>query len=67
MLTLLCELLHLITILDLIDKNLRGFEAWDKVFVDNDGCVTGDVTRNFLFPFLVDETAEAPDVNILAA
>jgi hypothetical protein len=67
MLTLLCELLHLVTILDLIDKNLGGLEAWDIVFVDNDGRIAGDVACDLLLPLLVDETAEATDIDILAA
>ena len=67
MLTLLCELLHFVTTLDLINKNLRWFKAWNIVFVNNDGCVAGDVACNLLLSFFVDETAEAPDVNILAA
>lgn len=66
-LTLLCELLHLITILDLIDKDLRGFEAWYEMFVDNDRRIAGDVACNLLLPLLVDEAAEAPDVNVLTA
>lgn len=67
MLTLLGELLHLVTILDLIDKNLRGLEAWDIVFVNNDRSIAGNVTSDLLLPLLINKTAEAADINVLAA
>jgi hypothetical protein len=38
-LTLLGQLLHFITILDLVDKDLCRFEARDKLLVDNDSGV----------------------------
>ena len=37
------------------------------MFVDNDRCVAGDVTCNFLLSLLVNETAEAADINVLTA
>ena len=66
-LTLLRELLHLVAVLDLIDKDLRRLEAGNVMLVDNDGSVAGNVAGDLLLPLFVDETAKAADVDILAA
>ena len=60
-------MLNLVAVLDLIDEDLRRFETRYEMFVDNDGSIARNVTCNLLLPLLVDETAKAPDVDILAA
>jgi hypothetical protein len=67
LLTLLSELLHLVAVLDLVDKDLRRLEAGDEMFVDNNGSVARDVAGDLLLPLFVDETAKAADVDVLAA
>ena len=58
-------MLHLVAVLDLVDEDLRRLEAGDVVLVDDDGSIARDIPGNFLFSLLVDEAAEAPDVNVL--
>lgn len=60
------ELLYFVTVLDLIYKDLSRFEAGDKVFVDHNGGVARNIAGDFFLSFFVDETAEPPDVDILA-
>jgi hypothetical protein len=60
------ELLHLIAVLDLVDKDLGRFEAGDVMLIDDDGGIPGDVAGDFFLPLFIDETAEAPHINIMA-
>ena len=62
----LSQLFYLVAILNLIYEDLSGLETWNKVFVNNQCGVSGDVTGNFLFALLVDKTSEAPNVNIVS-
>jgi hypothetical protein len=59
------KLFYFFAVLDLVDKNLGGFEAWNKVFVYNQGSVTGNISRNFLLSFLIDKASEATNVNVV--
>jgi hypothetical protein len=61
------KLLYLIAVLDLIDEDLGGLEAGDIVLIDHDGGVARDIPGDFLLSFLVDETPESADIDILAA
>ena len=58
-------MLHFVAVLDLVDEDLSRLEAGDVMFIDNDGSIARDIPGNFLFSLLVDEAAEATDVNIL--
>ena len=60
-------MLHFITVLDLVDKDLGGFEAGDVVFVDDDGSITRYVPGNLLLSLLINEASEAADVNVLTS
>lgn len=66
-LTLLCELFHLVAVLDLVDEDLRRLKTGNEMFVDDDSSIAGDVTSDFLFSLLIDKAAKAPDVDVLAA
>ena len=59
-------LFHLLTVFNLIYKDLRRFETGNKMLVNHQSSVPGDVTGNFLFALLVDEPAKATDINIVA-
>ena len=41
-------------ILNLRDKALSGFEGWNEVLWNNNGCVLGDVSSGFLSSLLYD-------------
>ena len=60
-------MLHLIAVLDLVDKYFRGLEAWDEMLIDHNGGVARNVACNFFLSFLIDETAKTPHVDIVAA
>lgn len=34
------ELLHLIAVFDFVNENLSGFEAWNEMFIDDDGRIS---------------------------
>jgi hypothetical protein len=61
------KLFYLITVLDLIDEDLGGFETGDIVFINYDGSVARDIAGNFLLSFLVDKASKATDIDILSA
>jgi len=60
------SLFHLLTVFDLIYKDLGWFKTGNKVLINYQGSVPGDVSGNFLFALLIDETAKAPDINVVA-
>ena len=59
-------LFHLLAVFNLIYKDLGRLKTGDEVFIDHQSSVPGDVPGNFLFAFLVDETTEAADINVVA-
>ena len=60
------QLLYLVAILDLVYENLSRFEAWNKMFVNNQCGITRNISGNLFLPFFVDKTSETPDVNVIA-
>lgn len=61
------KLLYLFAVLDLVDKDLGRFEAGDKMLVNDQGGIPGDIAGDFLFSFLIDETPKTPDIDVVPA
>jgi len=59
-------LLNFLAVLDFVHKDFGRLEAWNKVFIDYDGGVAGNVACNFLLTLLIDEASEATNINIMA-
>src|SRR5690606_2636674 len=62
---LLGHLLYFFTRLDLVDEDLGWLEAWDKMLVDNERCVSGSISGYFLLALLVDKTPKPANVDIM--
>ena len=58
-------MLHLIAVLDLVDKDFGGFEAGYVMLIDDDGGIARNIPCNFLLSLFVDETSETPDINVM--
>ena len=56
---------NLLTVLDLVDKNLGRLEAWNEMLLNHEGSVSGNISRNIALAFLVDEAAKATDINVV--
>lgn len=56
---------HLLTVLDLVDKDLGRLEAWNEMLFNHQSSVSGNISRNLALAFLVDEAAEATDINVV--
>ncbi len=63
----LSELLYLVAVLDLVDENFGGFEAWDEMLIDNDSRVARNVAGNFFLALFINKAAEATNINIMSA
>lgn len=50
----------------LVDKNFSRLEAGYKVFFYYQSGVSGNISGNFSFPFLINKTTEAPDIKVMA-
>lgn len=59
-------MLYFIAVLDLVDEDFCGFKAGDVVLVNYNGSVAGNITSDFFLSFLVDETTETSNINIMA-
>ena len=59
------KLFYFFAVLDFVDKNLGRLKAWNKVLVNNQGSISGDVSGNLLFSLFVDKASEAADVNVV--
>lgn len=59
-------LFHLLAVLDLVYKDLGRLKAWNKMFINDQRGVAGNVSGYFLFPFLVDKAAKATDIYVMA-
>ena len=57
---------YLLAVLDLVNEDLRRLEAWNEVFFDHKSCIPRDVSGDLTLPFLIDKTAKAPDINVVA-
>ena len=62
----ICSLFHLLAVLDLVYEDLGRLKAGNKMFVNHQSGIARDIAGDFLFAFLIDETAKAPDINIVA-
>lgn len=60
-------MLYLITVLDLVDKDLSGLETGNKVFINHNSRVAGDIAGNFFLSLLVDKATKSANVDILPA
>lgn len=60
------SLFDLLTVLDLVNEDLRRLKARDEVFLDDQGCVSGYVPRYFSLPLFIDETPKATNINVVA-
>ena len=63
----LSELFYFVAVLDLVYEDLGRLEAWNEVLINDDGGVARNVARNFFLSLLIDETTEAPDINIMSS
>lgn len=63
---LFSQLLYLLAVLYFVDKNFGRLETGHKVFINYQGRVSGDVTSDFLFTLLIDETSKSTNVNVIA-
>jgi len=61
------QLFYLFAVLDLIDEDFRRLKAWNKMFVNYQCRVAGDISSNFLFSLFIDETAKSSYIYILSA
>ena len=60
------SLFHLLTVLNLVDKDLGGFKTRNKMFFDHQSSIPGNVPGNLAFPFLVDKASETTYIDIIA-
>lgn len=60
------QLLNLVTVLDLVHKDLCGFEAGHKMLVDDQSGVAGDVAGYLFLSLFVDKAAKTTDVDVVA-
>jgi len=63
---LLSQLLYFIAVLNLVDKDLGRFKTRDVMLVNYDCCIAGNISRYFFLSFLIDETSEPTNVDVLA-
>jgi hypothetical protein len=61
------QLFYFVAVLDLVDEDLGRLEAWNKMLVNDDGSIAGNVPRNFFLSLLIDKTAKAPNINIMSS
>ena len=59
-------MLYLVAVLDFVNEDFGWFKAGDVMLINNDGRISGDVARDFLFTFFIDKTSEATHINIMA-
>ena len=59
------QLLYLFAILDLVNKDLGRLKARYEMLINDQCGVPRNVSRNFLFAFLVDKASETTDVDIV--
>lgn len=63
---LFLQLFNLIAVLDLIDKDFRRLEAGNKMFIDDQCGVPGDVTSNLFLALLVDKASKPADIDVIS-
>lgn len=63
---LFSSLFNLLTILDLVYKDLGRLKTGDKMFFNNQRSIPGNVPCNLPFPLFVYETAKATDIDVVA-
>ena len=56
---------HLLTVLDLVDKDLGWLKARDKMLFNHQSSVSGNVPGNLTLAFLIDEAAKATDIYVV--
>ncbi len=60
------QLFYFLAVLNLVHENLRRLEAWNKMLIYDQCCISGNISGYFLFSLFVDETTETPDINVIA-
>lgn len=63
---LFSHLFYLLTVFNLVDKDLSWFKARDEMFIDHQGSVPGDIPRNLFLSLLINETTETTYVNVVS-
>ena len=59
-------LFHLLAVFNLIYEDLGRFKAWNKMLIYDQSGIPGNIPGDFLLAFLINETSEAADINIVA-
>ena len=60
------QLLYLIAVLNLVNKDLGRLKAGDIVLINHNSRVTGDIASNFFLSLLVDKASKSTDVDVLS-
>ena len=59
------QLLNLVTVFDLIDKYFGRLKAGNKMLINYQGGIAGDIAGNLFLSLLVDKAAETTNVNVI--
>jgi hypothetical protein len=62
----LSKLFYFFAVLDLVDKNLSGLKAWNKVLIDNQGSIARNIAGNLLLSLLIDKASESTNVDVVS-
>lgn len=63
---LIGHLLHLVAVLNLVNKDFSGFEARDEMLVNNNGCIARNISGDFFLSLFVHKTSKSTHINIMA-
>ncbi len=60
------KLLYFFAILDLVYEDLCWLKAWNEVLFNHQGRVSGNISGDFLFAFLVNKASKTADINVVS-